>query len=155
MNSSQHGSSSGAEPETATPHGPAEFLIAQQQLNAVADILATDALQDVGEDRLRDISASLSAIHALLSPEQRHDSAEPIAEAKSDSNYDHDHDAADGGTFTTSGTATGAAHHEHRVRPERPANGVVHEDATRIRGRGPRIHCQRKLQGRSRRRHRP
>ena len=61
MNSSQHGSSSGAEPETATPHGPAEFLIAQQQLNAVADILATDALQDVGEDRRRDASASLPA----------------------------------------------------------------------------------------------
>ena len=37
------------------PHGPAEFLtdtlIAQQQLNAVADILATGALQDVGERR--------------------------------------------------------------------------------------------------------
>ena len=93
-NPSQHGSSSGAEPEPATPHGPAEFLIAQQQLNAVADILATDALQDVSADRLRDVSASLSAIRALLSPEQRHDSAEPIAEAKSDSNYDHDHDAA-------------------------------------------------------------
>ena len=68
---SQHGSSSGAEPEPATPHGPAEFLIAQQQLNAVADILATDALQDVGEDRRRDASASLSAIRALLSLEQR------------------------------------------------------------------------------------
>ena len=127
MNSSQHGSSSGAEPEHATPHGPAEFLIAQQQLNAVADILATDALQDVGEDRRRDVSASLPATRALLSPEQRHDSAEPIAEAKSDSNYDHDHDAADGGTFTTSGTATGAAHHEHDHNYD---NGDGRTDAT-------------------------
>ena len=50
----QHGSSSGDEPEPATPHGPADFLIAQQQLNAVADILATGVLQDVGEDRRRD-----------------------------------------------------------------------------------------------------
>ena len=64
----QHGSSSGDEPEPATPHGPPDFLIAQQQLNAVADILATGALQDVGEDRRRDVSASLSAIRALLSP---------------------------------------------------------------------------------------
>ena len=87
-NPSQHGSSSGAEPEPATPHGPADFLIAQQQLNAVADILATGALQDVGEDRRRDVSASLSAIRALLSPET---GAAPVAEAKSDdNNYDQD-----------------------------------------------------------------
>ena len=114
----QHGSSSGDEPEPATPHGPADFLIAQQQLNAVADILATGALQDVGEDRRRDVTASLSAIRALLSPET---GAAPVAEAKSDSNHDYDHDnhdhdhedAADYGILTTSGTATGAAHHEH------------------------------------------
>ena len=91
----QHGSSSGDEPEPATPHGPPDFLIAQQQLNAVADILATGALQDVGEDRRRDVSASLSAIRALLSPGQRHNCAEPVAEAKGDRNYDHDHDAAE------------------------------------------------------------
>ena len=78
---SRHGSSSGAESEPATPHGPAEFLIAQQQLNAVADILATGALQDVGEDRRRDASASLSATRALLSPEQRHNCAEPVVGA--------------------------------------------------------------------------
>ena len=67
---------------------PAATIAASHTGSEAAQALAALDPAVVGEDRLRDVSASLSAIRALLSPEQRHDSAEPIAEAKSDSKYD-------------------------------------------------------------------
>ena len=68
---SQHGSSSGY-----IPDGP-NFLIAQQHLQVVADLLAGTTFQTMDEDPRADATASLSAIRAILSLESREVRAEP------------------------------------------------------------------------------
>ena len=60
---SQHGSSSGYN------HDGPDFLIAQQHLQVVADLLAGSTFQAMDVDPRADATASLSAIRAILSPE--------------------------------------------------------------------------------------
>ena len=55
--------------------GP-DFLIAQQHLQAVADMLASTTFQAMDADPRADATASLSAIRAILSPESREIRAE-------------------------------------------------------------------------------
>ena len=74
----QHGSSSGYNLD-----GP-DFLIAQQHLQAVADMLAGTTFQAMDADPRADATASLSAIRAMLSPESREIRAELAEEAKPD-----------------------------------------------------------------------
>ena len=64
---SQHGSSSGYN------HDGPDFLIAQQHLQAVADMLAGTTFQAMDADPRADATASLSAIRAMLSPSPEHD----------------------------------------------------------------------------------
>ena len=72
----QHGSSSGY-----TPDWP-DFLIAQQHLQVVADLLAGTTFQTMDVDPRADATASLSAIRAILSPESREVRAELAEEAQ-------------------------------------------------------------------------
>ena len=72
----QHGSSSGY------IHDGPDFLIAQQHLQAVADMLASTTFQAMDVDPRADATASLSAIRAILSPEPREIRAELAGEAK-------------------------------------------------------------------------
>ena len=72
----QHGSSSGY------IHDGPDFLIAQQHLQAVADMLACTTFQAMDVDPRADATASLSAIRAILSPESREIRAELAEEAK-------------------------------------------------------------------------
>ena len=74
----QHGSSSGY------IHDGPDFLIAQQHLQAVADMLASTTFQAMDVDPRADATASLSAIRAMLSPESREIRAELAEEAKPD-----------------------------------------------------------------------
>ena len=74
----QHGSSSGY------IHDGPDFLIAQQHLQAVADMLASTTFQAMDVDPRADATASLSAIRAILSPESREIRAELAEEAKRD-----------------------------------------------------------------------
>ena len=74
----QHGSSSGY------IHDGPDFLIAQQHLQAVADMLASTTFQTMDADPRADATASLSAIRAILSPESREIRAELAEVAKPD-----------------------------------------------------------------------
>ena len=74
----QHGSSSGY------IHDGPDFLIAQQHLQAVADMLASTTFQAMDVDPRADATASLSAIRAILSPESREIRTELAEEAKPD-----------------------------------------------------------------------
>ena len=71
----QHGSSSGY------IHGP-DFLIAQQHLQVVADLLASTTFQTMDVDPRADATASLSAIRAILSPESNEVRANLAEEAQ-------------------------------------------------------------------------
>ena len=71
----QHGSSSGY------IHDGPDFLIAQQHLQAVADMLACTTFQAMDVDPRADATASLSAIRAILSPESREIRAEVAKDA--------------------------------------------------------------------------
>ena len=73
---SQHGSSSGY------IHDGPDFLIAQQHLQVVADLLASTTFQTMDVDPRADATASLSAIRAILSPESREVRADLAEEAQ-------------------------------------------------------------------------
>ena len=86
----RHGSSSGY-----IPDGP-DFLIAQQHLQVVADLLAGTTFQAMDEDPRVDATASLSAIRAILSPESRAVRAELAEEAQMQIKAKQPIDAVDG-----------------------------------------------------------
>ena len=72
----QHGSSSGY------IHDGPDFLIAQQHLQVVADLLASTTFQAMDADPRANATASLSAIRAILSPESREVRADLAEEAQ-------------------------------------------------------------------------
>ena len=80
----QHGSSSGY------IHDGPGFLIAQQHLQAVADMLASTTFQAMDVDPRADATASLSAIRAILSPGSREIRAE-LAEERPPDRLIHAH----------------------------------------------------------------
>ena len=100
----QHGSSSGY------IHDGPDFLIAQQHLQAVADMLARTTFQAMDVDPRADATASLSAIRAILSPESREIRAELAEEAKSDEQVHGNALGSIGGTDTVGIDETG--HHD-------------------------------------------
>ena len=97
----QHGSSSGY------IHDGPDFLIAQQHLQAVADMLASTTFQAMDVDPRADATASLSAIRAILSPESRDIRAELAEEAKRDGNVHSNTLGSIGGTDTAGIDETG------------------------------------------------
>ena len=100
----QHGSSPGY------IHDGPDFLIAQQHLQAVADMLAGTTFQAMDVDPRADATASLSAIRAILSPESREIRAELAEEAKSDEQMHGNALGSIGGTDTVGIDETG--HHD-------------------------------------------
>ena len=86
--------------------GP-DFLIAQQHLQAVADMLASTTFQAMDVDPRADATASLSAIRAILSPESRDIRAELAEEAKRDGNVHSNTLGSIGGTDTAGIDETG------------------------------------------------
>ena len=74
----QHGSSSGY------IHDGPYFLIAEQHLQVVADMLADTTFQAMGADQQPDATASLSTIRAILSPGSHGVHAKLTKEAKID-----------------------------------------------------------------------
>ena len=83
----QHGSSSGYIHHDLD--GP-DFLIAEHHLHAVANMLTSTTFQAMDVNPRADVTASLSAIRAILSPESRGTRAELMTEARK--RYERDHD---------------------------------------------------------------
>ena len=75
----QHGSSSGYIHHDLD--GP-DFLIAEHHLHAVANMLTSTTFQAMDVNPRADVTASLSAIRAILSPESRETRAELMKEAR-------------------------------------------------------------------------
>ena len=84
-----------------------DFLIAQQHLQAVADMLANTTFQAMDVDPRADATASLSAIRAILSPESREIRAELAEEAKRDEDVHSNALVSIGGTDTAGIDETG------------------------------------------------